>query len=129
MWIRLSPLIAATAISTVRSVQASTVTNAFQSETVCNWMDCKQRSTYSSHGPQLTMMLSVTTEPPFVYDANTSNFRDCGQPQIGVRGEPDARPYDVTNWTFMVRALRSRNYRLFFSGQSVSLIGTWMTRI
>src|SRR4051794_3360440 len=29
----------------------------------------------------------------------------------------------------MVRALRSRNYRLFFSGQSVSLVGTWMTRI
>jgi MFS family permease len=27
------------------------------------------------------------------------------------------------------RALRSRNYRLFFSGQSVSLIGTWITRI
>ncbi|HJT86239.1 MAG TPA: MFS transporter [Bryobacteraceae bacterium] len=33
------------------------------------------------------------------------------------------------NWTFAVRALRSRNYRLFFSGQTVSLIGTWMTRI
>jgi len=29
----------------------------------------------------------------------------------------------------MVRALRHRNYRLFFSGQSISLIGTWMTRI
>jgi MFS family permease len=29
----------------------------------------------------------------------------------------------------MVRALRHRNYRLFFSGQSVSLVGTWMTRI
>ena len=28
-----------------------------------------------------------------------------------------------------VRALNSRNYRLFFAGQSVSLIGTWMTRI
>src|SRR6201994_246520 len=27
------------------------------------------------------------------------------------------------------RALRARNYRLFFSGQSISLIGTWMTRI
>jgi len=27
------------------------------------------------------------------------------------------------------RALRHRNYRLFFSGQSVSLIGTWITRI
>jgi MFS family permease len=30
---------------------------------------------------------------------------------------------------FALRALRSRNYRLFFGGQSVSLIGTWMTRI
>jgi MFS family permease len=28
-----------------------------------------------------------------------------------------------------VRALRSRNYRLFFGGQTVSLVGTWMTRI
>ncbi|HEY0780358.1 MAG TPA: MFS transporter [Gemmatirosa sp.] len=28
-----------------------------------------------------------------------------------------------------LRALRSRNYRLFFTGQSVSLIGTWVTRI
>jgi MFS family permease len=27
------------------------------------------------------------------------------------------------------RALRHRNFRLFFSGQSVSLIGTWMTRL
>src|SRR5271155_995935 len=27
------------------------------------------------------------------------------------------------------RALRHRNYRLFFSGQSVSLIGTWLTRV
>ncbi len=27
------------------------------------------------------------------------------------------------------RALRHRNYRLFFSGQSISLVGTWITRI
>jgi MFS family permease len=27
------------------------------------------------------------------------------------------------------RALRSRNYKLFFAGQGVSLIGTWITRI
>ncbi len=27
------------------------------------------------------------------------------------------------------RALKHRNFRLFFSGQSISLIGTWMTRI
>jgi MFS family permease len=30
---------------------------------------------------------------------------------------------------FMVRALRHRNYRLFFAGQTVSLVGSWMTRI
>jgi MFS family permease len=29
----------------------------------------------------------------------------------------------------LTRALRSRNFRLFFSGQSVSLVGTWITRI
>jgi len=33
------------------------------------------------------------------------------------------------NGSFKVRALRHRNYRLFFSGQTVSLVGTWMTRI
>jgi MFS family permease len=32
-------------------------------------------------------------------------------------------------WLLAIRAFRSRNYRLFFSGQSVSLIGTWMTRV
>ncbi len=30
---------------------------------------------------------------------------------------------------FMLRALGHRNYRLFFSGQIVSLVGTWMTRV
>lgn len=30
-------------------------------------------------------------------------------------------------WIF--RALRHRNYRLFFTGQGISLIGTWITRI
>ena len=35
----------------------------------------------------------------------------------------------MTRWGLGYRALRSRNYRLFFSGQSISLIGTWMTRI
>src|ERR1051325_397778 len=30
---------------------------------------------------------------------------------------------------FMLRALAHKNYRLFFTGQSISLIGTWMTRI
>ena len=29
----------------------------------------------------------------------------------------------------MLRALRHRNFRLFFTGQGISLIGTWMTRL
>jgi MFS family permease len=35
----------------------------------------------------------------------------------------------VADWSFAVRALRARNYRLFFTGQTLSLIGTWMTRV
>ena len=34
-----------------------------------------------------------------------------------------------SNLRFALRALQHYNYRLFFSGQSLSLIGTWMTRI
>ena len=30
---------------------------------------------------------------------------------------------------FAARALRHRNYRLFFAGQGMSLIGTWMQQI
>jgi len=29
----------------------------------------------------------------------------------------------------VLRALRHRNYRLFFTGQSISLVGTWVTRV
>ena len=35
----------------------------------------------------------------------------------------------ATNLKFLPPALRSRNYRLFFAGQGISLIGTWMTQI
>jgi MFS family permease len=34
-----------------------------------------------------------------------------------------------SRFQFAVRALRHRNYRLFFTGQSMSLIGTWMTQV
>ena len=33
------------------------------------------------------------------------------------------------NWNLVLRALKHRNYRLFFGGQGISLIGTWMTRV
>ena len=38
-------------------------------------------------------------------------------------------PPQVARWRLLIRALGSRNYRLFFEGQTVSLIGTWMTRV
>ena len=40
--------------------------------------------------------------------------------------EPHERPRRAPHLT---RALQHRNYRLFFSGQTVSLVGTWITRI
>ncbi len=42
-------------------------------------------------------------------------------------GSPAKHP--PAGWRFALRALAHRNYRLFFSGQTISLIGTWMTRI
>src|SRR3990167_7649270 len=36
---------------------------------------------------------------------------------------------DTFGIKFVLRALRHRNYRLFFIGQGISLIGTWMTRV
>ena len=48
---------------------------------------------------------------------------------------PDAQPVldyapapESTGWQ-LLRALRSRNYRLFFIGQGISLIGTWLTKV
>ena len=32
-------------------------------------------------------------------------------------------------WPQAARALRHRNYRFFFAGQSLSLVGTWMQRV
>jgi MFS family permease len=38
-------------------------------------------------------------------------------------------PRSTSLRTGIARSLRHRNYRLFFCGQSVSLIGTWLTRV
>lgn len=40
-----------------------------------------------------------------------------------------SRPAGASGLRSLGRALRHRNYRLFFSGQSLSLIGTWLTRV
>jgi MFS family permease len=48
----------------------------------------------------------------------------------GSSGNDLEQPHAETSaWKFALRALGYRNYRLFFGGQSVSLVGTWMTKI
>jgi MFS family permease len=42
---------------------------------------------------------------------------------------PGQLPSRAARLRVMGRALASRNYRLFFAGQGVSLVGTWMTRL
>src|SRR6266513_6018076 len=43
-----------------------------------------------------------------------------------ISGRPRRMPVGGVTWRQTFRALRHRNYRLFFRGQLVSLIGTWM---
>jgi MFS family permease len=49
---------------------------------------------------------------------------------LNESGSAPIRPIEELSGRARIwRALRHRNYRLFFTGQSISLIGTWMTRI
>ncbi|MGC9260010.1 MAG: MFS transporter [Phycisphaerae bacterium] len=52
-------------------------------------------------------------------DKSTPDASNSGRPQVRFPGR----------FSGMTRALRSRNYRLFFSGQLLSVIGTSMTQI
>ena len=45
------------------------------------------------------------------------------------RDSSTASPATPRDFSHAWRALRHRNFRLFFGGQSISLIGTWMTRV
>ena len=45
------------------------------------------------------------------------------------RDSSTASPAGPRDFSHAWRALRHRNFRLFFGGQSISLIGTWMTRV
>ena len=45
---------------------------------------------------------------------------------MGTESNMDKRK---SAFKFLLRALAHRNYRLFFGGQSLSLIGTWMQQI
>ncbi len=59
---------------------------------------------------------------PRPLDPLTEDAPDGLQP-VAVAVPPSSNPRSL------FRALRHRNYRLFFAGQSLSLVGTWITRI
>jgi MFS family permease len=49
---------------------------------------------------------------------------------MAITGEPDPqKPGNFAGASHAWRAMRHHNFRLFFGGQSISLVGTWMTRI
>ena len=50
-------------------------------------------------------------------------------PHIAADSNPQQQPMGLGRFSHAWRALRHRNFKLFVSGQSISLIGTWMTRI
>src|SRR5579863_10300647 len=49
--------------------------------------------------------------------------------QMTPHAENRQRASAIRDYSHAWRALHHRNFRLFFGGQSISLIGTWMTRI
>ncbi len=60
-------------------------------------------------------------------EATLSSPDESTQPKSQQQAPAAIRPLHSVSHTW--RALRHRNFRLFFGGQSISLIGTWMTRI
>src|SRR5246127_5015922 len=55
----------------------------------------------------------------------TANTETARVPE-DFSGRPRRMPIGGVTWRHTFRALRHRNYRLFFWGQLISLAGTWM---
>ncbi len=49
--------------------------------------------------------------------------------RAGHAGAGEEQPWPWSRLPFVLRGLRHRNYRLFFGGQFISLIGTWMQAV
>ena len=68
--------------------------------------------------------------PGFVEEAGPKGTGSASGEKAFGSVENDGSPAGgLAKLKFALRALRSRNYRLFFVGQGISLIGTWMQRI
>src|SRR5574338_119698 len=65
-------------------------------------------------------------------EAPAQEFTAGGGPMLqGVRAEPEQRPATgaASRWRSSWRALGHRNYRLYFWGQAVSLLGSWIQQV
>jgi hypothetical protein len=49
--------------------------------------------------------------------------------QNSATAATDTKTTPQPKWVTTLRALRHRNFQLFFSGQLISLIGTWMQTV
>jgi MFS family permease len=59
-----------------------------------------------------------------------SNVPESGNPiENAVASGEELVPEERSRWQVAWRALRHRNFQLFFSGQLISLIGTWMQSV
>ena len=54
---------------------------------------------------------------------------ELATPQAGGVAAPATPDVPPSRWSETFRAFQHRNYRLFFFGQSISLVGTWMQTI
>jgi MFS family permease len=51
------------------------------------------------------------------------------KPQADSQTDQESNPKPSSKLSYALRALRYRNFRLFFAGQLVSLVGTWMQTV
>src|SRR5881275_2474170 len=80
-----------------------------------------QASSLSSPATQLAERVNrIRLKCRFVATAETARIPE------DITGRARRVPVGEVNWRTTFRALRHRNYRLFFYGQLVSLIGTWL---
>src|SRR5437016_8170033 len=58
-----------------------------------------------------------------------SNITSKDDPPVGASAAKPKPAGSLSRFSLAVRALRHRNFQLFFSGQLISLIGSWMQTV
>ena len=76
----------------------------------------------------LAIRQRLGTTPHFSH-AVCRGARSCRSYETAGARVSEQNGSNFSRLSLLMRALGSRNYRLFFEGQMVSLIGTWMTRV